>query len=193
MVVNYQDVKDDTKEEEETEYYEWTMIPHCSSEDNKNGVTIKGDTQEYLEARDKIFDLFNKKGRKLNINNRNICVLDSGKNNSFKIDVKTPKGQSGKVNLKIYGANKAGIATFMITKMKDAELKHVKTLAFKVIRYLLDGIIDGVIKEEDLNNFIERAKNEDSPNQGRNLECGLCGLTFKTKKRHEHTYRKETQ
>ena len=133
-------IKDDT-DTDDTEYYDWVMIPHCNPEDKKNGITFKGDTEEYLRARDIIFDFFNKKGRKLTINDRNLQILDIVKN-QFKIDIKPLKGQSGKINIKIYPANKSGIATMMITKTKDSELVHVKTLAFKVIKYLIDGIID---------------------------------------------------
>ena len=178
------DTKDEAKEEE-TEYYDWTMIPHCGREENKNGVTFKGDSQEYLEARDKIFDLFNKKGRKLTINNRKLRVVDNAENKpfkQFKIEVTPPKGLSGKVNMKIYGANKAGIATFMITKTKDSQLIHVKTLAFRVIRYLLDGIIDGVIKGDDFDDYIEVSKSGgDGSNTEGTSRCDQCDETFKTK------------
>ena len=49
--------KDDTDTDtDDTEYYDWVMIPHCNPEDKKNGITFKGDTGEYLRARDIIFD-----------------------------------------------------------------------------------------------------------------------------------------
>ena len=39
---------------------------------------------------------------------------------------------------------------------------HVKSLAFRIVKYLLDGMIDGVIKEKDLNNFKDsKNKHED--------------------------------
>lgn len=159
------------------DYYDWVMIPHCNTDDKKNGVTIKGDSAEYLRARDIIFKLFNKKGRKMVINNRKLQILDNIENKPIRVEVKPPKGPSGKVNVKIYQANKSGIATFMITKTKDSELVHVKTLAFRVIRYLLDGIIDGVLKEADLNSF-KSEENEDLARKG--LICQQCGEDFKT-------------
>ena len=67
------DIEDDANTEDsfnDTEYYDWTMIPHCNAEDRKTGVTFKGDTVEYLAASKKIFDLLNEKGRKLTINIR---------------------------------------------------------------------------------------------------------------------------
>ena len=103
-----EDVNDD---DNDTEYYDWTMIPHCNAEDRKTGVTFKGDTVEYLAASKRIFDLFNEKGRKLTINSRKIRILDNAKNKSIKVDIKPKKGPSGKVNVKIYGANKAAYAT----------------------------------------------------------------------------------
>ena len=69
--VESEDDKDDDdliEEDDDEEYYECTMIPECNADDKKTGVTFKGDTTEYLSARDIIFDLFNKKGLKMSIN-----------------------------------------------------------------------------------------------------------------------------
>ena len=112
------------------DYYDWVMIPHCNTDDKKNGVTIKGDSAEYLRARDIIFKLFNKKGRKMVINNRKLQILDNIENKPIRVEVKPPKGPSGKVNVKICQANKSGIATFMITKTKDSELVHCENFGF---------------------------------------------------------------
>ena len=168
-------IKDDV--DDNSEYYDWVMIPHCHPEEKKNGITFKGDTADYLRARDIIFEFFNKKGRILTINNRKLQILDIVKH-QFKIEVKPPKGQSGKINIKIYPANKSGIATIMITKTKDSELVHVKTLAFRVIRYLIDGIIDGVINEDDVHSF---TSGEDEESERRKLICQICRKDFKTK------------
>ena len=174
-----EDVNDD---DNDTEYYDWTMIPHCNTEDRKTGVTFKGDTVEYLAASKRIFDLFNEKGRKLTINSRKIRILDNAKNKSIKVDIKPKKGPSGKVNVKIYGANKAGYATIMITKTKEYDLLHVKSLAFRIVKYLLDGMIDGVIKEKDLNNFKDsKNKHEDDEASDSNLFCYICRQNYKTK------------
>ena len=169
--------EDGIEDSDKSEDYEWVLIPHCNPDDKKNGITFKGDTPEYLRARNMIFDLFNKKGRILTINNRKLQILDNVKN-QFKVEVKPPKGQSGKINIKIYPANKSGIATFMITKTKDSELVHVKTLAFKVIKYLIDGIIDGELNENDVNNF---KLEQDEDLEKRKLMCHLCGKSFKMK------------
>ena len=168
-------IKDDV--DDNSEYYDWVMIPHCHPEEKKNGITFKGDTADYLRARDIIFEFFNKKGRILTINNRKLQILDIVKH-QFKIEVKPLKGQTGKINIKIYPANKSGIATIMITKTKDSELVHVKTLAFKVIRYLIDGIIDRVINEDDVHSF---TCGEDEELERRKLICQICRKDFKTK------------
>ena len=49
-------IKDDV--DDNSEYYDWVMIPHCNPEEKKNGITFKGDTAEYLRARDIIFEFF---------------------------------------------------------------------------------------------------------------------------------------
>ena len=56
---------------------------------------------------------------------------------------------------------------------------HVKTLAFKVVKYLIDGIIDGEIKEDDLNRFKESMTKPDEDEL--NMYCDKCRKNFKTK------------
>ena len=109
-------------------------------------------------------------------------ILDNIKTKPIKIDVKPSKGPSGKVNITIFERNKSGIATIMITKTKDAQLIHVKTLAFKVVKYLLDGIIDGEIKENDFINFkVEDAKSSGDEAKDEQLYCSRCEKLLKTK------------
>ena len=121
--MNVDENEDEEEEEEddlidEEEHYEFAKIPQCNTDDKKTGVTFKGDTPEYLKARDELFKLFNKKGLILSINNTKLRILDNAKNKPIKIDVKPHKGVSGKVNITIFKPNKSGIAI-------DAELVHV--------------------------------------------------------------------
>ena len=74
------EVEEDDDLIDDEEYYEFTMIPQCSTDEKKTGVTFKGDTIEYLAARDMLFDLFNKKGLQMSINNRKLRILDNAKN-----------------------------------------------------------------------------------------------------------------
>ena len=41
----------------------------------------------------------------------------------------------------------------MISKVSDGEIVHVKALAFKIIKYLLDGMIDKEISDDDFAAF----------------------------------------
>ena len=66
----------------------------------------------------------------------------------------------------------------MLSKTKDSELLHVKALAFRVIKYLLDGIIDGEIKECDFDRF--KMEENESPKEDL-LTCKICEKSFKTK------------
>ena len=59
------------------------------------------------------------------------------------------KVPTGKLNIKIYNVNAKGSATIMISKVSDGELLHIKTLAFKVIKYILDSFTDGEIVDID--------------------------------------------
>ena len=180
---------DESDEENVEEYYEWNMIPITYSEEKKTGVTFKGDTDEYFRASKKIFKMMDIKGMKYSINDREIRILGNLDSKPIKVEVKPIKGPSGKVNIKIYGVNKQGHATMMIQKVSGGNMTHVKTVAFKVIKYLLDGIIDGEIEDQD----IENMKCLDSSNKKDSPKCVLCKKTFKTERGSKIHSRKCTE
>ena len=115
------------------EFYDWDMIPKRNSEEAKTGVSIKGDTDEYIAAHGKILKMMSQKGAKFFLNGREFRILDNAKNKPLKVEVKPLKGATGKVNLKIYTVNTKGSATMMISKVSDGDILHVKTLAFGII------------------------------------------------------------
>ena len=162
------------------EFYDWVSVPNCYPEDRKTGVTFKGESEEYKKAHSMIWELLNKKGSKLLVNDREVRVLDNAPNKPIKLEVKPIKGPAGKANIKIYKVNKNGSATMMIQKPSGCELLHVKTLAFKVVKYLLDGIIDGVLSDSDLEmmKIVPKSGNEGGCE---NLTCDICDKSFKTK------------
>ena len=90
------DTKEDVGEEEATEivevskednedFYEWIMVPQTYSDAHKNGVTFKGETGEYIDAHQRVFKMFNIKGIKYRINDREIRVLDNPKSRPSKL------------------------------------------------------------------------------------------------------------
>ena len=174
----------DNDEEDVNEFYDWEMIPKRNSEETKTGVTFKGDTEEYIKAHGLLLKMMDKKGTKYFVNSREIRILDNAKNKPIKVEVKPLKGETGKVNIKIYNVNTKGGATMMISKVSDGKLFHVKALAFKVIKYLMDGMIDGEIKEEDIPNFKQNPEGTetDKPEIGlESIKCFICERVFKTR------------
>ena len=125
------------EEEEINDFYDWELVPTVYPDESKTGVTFKGDSKEYVKAQGMVLELFNKKGAKYFINEREIRILDNVKNKPIKMEVKPLKGETGKVNIKLYKVNNQGGATIMISKPTGGSLLHVKTLAFKVVKYLL--------------------------------------------------------
>ena len=88
MSVEGEDMKVDDKIDTEVdynEYYNWEMIPKCNSDDTKTGVTFKGDSDEYITAHGKLFEMLNKKGMKYFVNGRQVKILDNPKNKPFKV------------------------------------------------------------------------------------------------------------
>ena len=60
---------------------------------------------------------------------------------------------SGKVNLNIYEVNNRGGATMMIQKVSGGTFDHVKIFGVKVMKFLIDGIIKGIIEEDSMEKF----------------------------------------
>ena len=165
-------------QEGDDEFYDWTLVPKMYPPEKKTGVTFKGDTEEYIAAHTLIFDMFNQKGAQYLVNGVEIRILDNAENKPIKVDVKHGKGQSGKVNNKMYKVNKLGFATMMISKTSDSKMNHVKILSFNVCRYLLGGIIDGEINKKDIENM--KIEPKSSRMQLNSLYCDFCAKEFKT-------------
>ena len=174
--------EDDTNGEDNhgKEFYDWLLVPNCYPEDRKTGVTFKGESEEYIKAHGMIWKLLNRKGSKLIVNDREVRVLDNAHNKPITLEVKPLKGLVGKANIKIYEVNKNGSATMMIQKPSGGELLHMKTLAFKVVKYLLDGIIDGVLGDSELE-MMKMAPKGGNEGGCENLNCDSCEKSFKTR------------
>ena len=138
------------EEEASYDFYEWSVIPKSQAHENKNGITIKEATDEFVIVHEKVHDLLNKKGVKLKVNEIQFLVLDNAKNKLLKIEIITKVGQSAKINVKFYNVNKQGQATIMVTKTSDSDFDNVKVFVFDVIMYLLDGLIDKELTELSL-------------------------------------------
>ena len=161
--------------DEDQDYYEWSLTPKNASEENKTGVSFKGKDAEYINAHRKIVELFKKKGEKFLLNGIELYIADKQRNKPINIEIKSKKGFSGKVNLKIYDVNNRGGATMLITMPSGGELSHAKLLAFDVIKYLLDNIISGDITDEHMAGFRVKVAQKEIKNQ-----CNTCGKVFTT-------------
>ena len=133
--------------DDDQEYYEWILTPKNASEENK------GNDTEYINAHGKIVALFKKRGEKFIINGIEMSIADKQKNKPINFEIKSKKGFTGKVNLKIYDKNNRGTATMLITKPSGGDIDHCKVLAFDVIKFLLDEIISGNITDEHMAAF----------------------------------------
>ena len=168
----------EVNKEDKEDFYDWVMIPITYTDEHKNGVTFKGESGEFIDAHQRVFKMLNIKGIRYKVNEREIRILDNPKSKPIKVEVTPLKGPSGTVNVNIYNKNGKGFATIMITKLRNSEMIHVKVLAFKVIKYLIDGILDGEISESD----IEKMKQEPGKyDDNSDLVCQICAKVFKTR------------
>ena len=158
--------------------YELEMVPNKSAEDKKTGITIKGKDVEYLEAHRILKDFFQTRGQKYIINGTDIRIVDLPKNKLIKVEVKNKGGMSGKVNLNIYEVNTRGGATIMIQKVSGGGFEHVKIFGLKVLKFLIDGIINGSIKEKSMESF--KIKTELKAEVNELKQCEKCTKSFGT-------------
>ena len=165
--------------EELSDYYECVLTPNNAPADCKTGVTFKGKDADYLKAHKMIMNIAQNKGDRYMINDTEGNISDAPKNKPACVEIKSKLGQTGKANLKIYAKNGRGFGTIHITKISKGEFEHVKILAFKVIKYLLDKVISGEVQNED----IEKMKNKSGSKKGKKAYyhcCKSCGSKFET-------------
>ena len=175
-------IKEEEEEDDISEYYDWLRTPKNAPDEYKTGVTFRGSDDEYFKAHKIVMDMTQKKGDRFVINGVEVRIADAPPNKQISIDVKGKHSRTGKANLKLYGKNKGGSATIMVTKPSGGEKIHVDTLAFEVIRYLLDNIISGDVTMEDVENM--RRKNTSKEEKKKNLKsefkCEICENSFAT-------------
>ena len=163
-------------ENESSDYYDCILTPKNASDENKNGITINGSNDQYIEAHLKLLEVLNVKGDRYIINNIEVGILDTPEKKPVVVDVKSKNGMSGKVHVKIYGINKNGGATIRISKPKGSGFEYTKMLTFKVIRYLLDGMISGDINPDDIEKL--KIKKQNAPKKIMAGEYETCAKTF---------------
>ena len=118
-----------------------------------------------------------KRGERYIINETEFTVLDAPKNKPVTVDIKSKYGQSGKANVKIYPMNNRGSGTIHITKISKGEFAHVKIVAFKVVKFLLDNIISGKMISKDIEAMKRKsAVKIDTKKAGSN--CEKCESRF---------------
>ena len=84
-------------------------------------------------------------------------------------------GLSGKVNLNIYDINVKGGATMMVQKVSGGGFEHVKLFGIKVLKFLIDGLIDGSIEEDFME--VYKVKTDQKPDSKEPKKCEKCGKT----------------
>ena len=158
----------------DNEKYE--ISPYPINTPDKVGITIKGSSDPYVIAHKIVTDTMSEKGNRYLINGVEICILDAPKNKSINVEVKAGKAMSGKANLKIYGVNKGGFATIMITKPKGINYEYSKILAFRVFKFLLDGLMEETLSVKDIQEMKRKKKQE--KRKIVKLNCEVCEKKF---------------
>ena len=140
-------------EEIKVEGYDLKMVPETANDDMKTGVTFKGSEAGYLEGHKILKEITKRKGDRFLFNGIEITVCDVPKNKPINIEVKPKAGLSGKSNLTIFERNKGGGAPIMVAKVKGGNSNHAIILGTKVIKFILDEVIEGNIKEENITQY----------------------------------------
>ena len=164
------------------EGYDLKLVPEVSSDEMKTGVTIKGSDPGYFEGHRILKEITKKKGERFLFNGVEIGISDAPKNKPINVEVKPRGGLSGKVNLTIFDKNNRGGATIMVSKVRGGESSHAKILGIKVIKFILDEVIEGNLKEEDIGKYrIKSIKMVENSNQpSKKIKCNKCEKDFQT-------------
>ena len=169
-------------DEDECRGYEIELVPKLASDEDKTAITFKGNDSEYVAAQKLLKGILNKKGERFLINEIEISITDTPKNRPMIIGVKPKDGITGKANLKLFEINNRGGATIMTQRAKGGDNITVRALGIKVIKYLVDGLIAGSIKEEDFQKF--KIKNPIVADNRSKSEfenrCQICEKGFRT-------------
>ena len=169
-------------EDLECEGYNIELVPKMASDEEKTTITFKGNDAEYIGAQKFLKSILKNKGERFLINEIEISISDTPKNRPMIVGVKPKDGLSGKANLRFFEINNRGGATIMIQKAKGGDTSLVKTLGINVIKFLLDGLLEGRIKEADVQKFKIKAPilAEDRNRSVGDSKCQLCERSFQT-------------
>ena len=85
---------------------------------------------------------------------------------------------SGKVNIRCFDRNNQGGSKIRIQKAKGDDLGLLMILGIKLIRYVLEGLIEGRIKELEVHKFT--VKNPKITELGSKIKCEVCDKNFQT-------------
>ena len=128
------------------EGYDSKLVPESANNNLKPRVSSKGSESGYLEGHKVLKETTKRKGDRFLFNGIEISVADVPKNKPINIEVKPKGGLSGKANLTIFERNKGGGATIMVAKVKGGDSDHAILLGTKVIKFILDEVIEGNIQ-----------------------------------------------
>ena len=167
-------------EELECAGYAIETVPKTAADEEK--TTITGNDLEYVEAQKVLKNSFKKKGERFLINEIEVTISDTPKNRPMIIGVKPKDGITGKVNLRYFDINNRGGATIMVQKAKGGDTALVKILSIKVVKYLLDRLIEGSLKETEIEKFqlkTQVAVDIKTSSVGEH-KCPMCKKSFRT-------------
>ena len=181
-------------------YYDIEFTPKEPSQEEKTGVSFKGDSEEFESAHKVLENMMNKARTSYDVEGNKVLVKSVPKASRITIEITTVNGEKGCVGLQFHNPKK-GKKSFRLTKPKREESKFLIALAEKVFKPLLKGLITGDLNESSLKKLEKRTLNKTikSLRLKKNtymkkklldcVECGKCfnsSLSFKTHKiRHE--------
>ena len=114
------------------------------------------------------------------INGVEIAIIDTPKNRPVLVEVKPKTGISGKANIRVFEVNNKGGGTIMITKISGTRFEFAKELAFNVIRYMLDEMISGGMKPEDVKHLRKKKPVDTITPESSSVlvQCEVCEKRF---------------
>ena len=182
------DSEEETEEYDDLAFYDIEYTPKEPSQDEKVGVSFKGDTEEFEFAHKALENMMSKSKVTYNVEGIEVSVKTVPKAGRITVEVITMNGDKGCVGLQFHNPKK-GKKSFRLTKPKGQESKIMTTLAEQIFKPLLRGLISGDMNEASLKRLQKKTSNKNVKSsvhkknpvtKQQPFNCEVCGLIFPT-------------
>ena len=170
--------------DEVVDYKVYKEAPYPNSDQERLGLTLKGNSKDFIDAQQNVKDIV-VKGKQYDFSDGYMRILDvrdiKGMINAV-VEVCDTTVSRANVELKVYAPrkNKRKGATIEIRKLSESDFSHVQCLS-NMLKIFLDGFIDGEKVADILKSDSKGAKKSKVTSKPTLFSCDVCNFQSKFK------------